>query len=213
MLLWVIIKTTDNGAKCLLTGLAIILRNQDRWEHYKLQINLSNNEGPHSALPRSHLLSHEHNMYSLYQTIFAWFFPFFQMDESQRKNRSHSDFVQVRIKITPSGLWWSRSQKRAECWTFLSCSSFTAKAWSALWDRVYSACLTRTNDRRPSAYMLTAVCRPHPGNDCVINPEPFFKLLLTAEGQNRTQTVSAHLSPRLHRRMVWSQPVISHCHS
>lgn len=59
MLLWVIIKTTDNGAKCLLTGLAIILRNQDRWEHYKLQINLFNNEGPHSVLTRSHLLSHE----------------------------------------------------------------------------------------------------------------------------------------------------------
>lgn len=36
---------------------------------------------------------------------------------------------------------------------------------------------------------------PHPGNDCVINPEPFFKLLLTAAGENGTQTVSAHLSP------------------
>lgn len=59
MLLWVIIKTTDNGAKCLLTGLAIILRNQDRWEHYKLQINLFNNEGPSSALTRSRLLFHE----------------------------------------------------------------------------------------------------------------------------------------------------------
>lgn len=53
MLLWVIIKTTDNGAKCLLTDLAIILRNQDRWEHYKLQINLFNNEGPYSVLTQS----------------------------------------------------------------------------------------------------------------------------------------------------------------
>lgn len=51
MLLWVIIKTTDNGAKCLLTGLAIILCNQDRWERYKLQINPFNNEGPRCAHP------------------------------------------------------------------------------------------------------------------------------------------------------------------
>lgn len=51
MLLWVIIKTTDNGAKCLLTGLAIILCNQDRWEHYKLQINPFNNEGLRCAHP------------------------------------------------------------------------------------------------------------------------------------------------------------------
>lgn len=43
---------------------------------------------------------------------------------------------------------------------------------------------TRTNDGRPSAYMLTAVSRPHPGNDCVINPQPFLKLLLTAEGED-----------------------------
>lgn len=56
MLLWVIIKTTDNGAKCLLTGLAVILRNQDRWEHRKSQINLFNNEGPHSGsiCPKQH---------------------------------------------------------------------------------------------------------------------------------------------------------------
>lgn len=73
------------------------------------------------------------------------------------------------------------------------------KTSSALLDHTHSACLTRTNDGRPSAYMLTAVSRPHPGNDCVINPEPFFKLLLTAEGENGTQTVSAHLSPK-HRR-------------
>lgn len=47
--------------------------------------------------------------------------------------------------------------------------------------------------------MLTAVSRPHPGNDCVINPEPFFKLLLTAVGENGTQTVAAHLSPERRR--------------
>lgn len=52
--------------------------------------------------------------------------------------------------------------------------------------------------------MLTAVSHPHPGNDCVINPEPFFKLLLTAEGENETQTVSAHLPPKQHRG--WFDP-------
>lgn len=78
------------------------------------------------------------------------------------------------------------------------------KTWSALLDQAYSACLTRTNDGRPSAYMLTAVARPHPGNDCVINLEPFFKLLLTAEGENGSQTVSAHLSPK--RRWGWFDP-------
>ena len=88
--------------------------------------------------------------------------------------------------------------KQAKCWTFFSAviHSRQKKPSSALSDHAYSACLTRTNDGRPSAYMLTAVSRPHPGNDCVINPEPFFKLLLTAEGENGTQTVSAHLSPK-----------------
>lgn len=93
---------------------------------------------------------------------------------------------------------------------FLSCYSFTTKKKKkknlkcSLSDHAYSACLTRTNDGRPSAYMLTAVSRPHPGNDCVINPEPFFKLLLTAEGENGTQTVSAHLSPK--PRWGWFDP-------
>lgn len=94
--------------------------------------------------------------------------------------------------------------KQAECRTFLSCYSFMTKTWSALSDHAYSACLTRNNDGRPSAYMLTAVSHPHPGNDCVINPEPFFKLLLTAEGENGTQTVSAHLS--LKHRWGWFEP-------
>lgn len=51
--------------------------------------------------------------------------------------------------------------------------------------------------------MLTAA-QPHPGNDCVINPEPFLKLLLTAGGENGTQTVSAHLSPK--HRGGWFDP-------
>lgn len=67
MLLWVIIKTTDNGAKCLLTGLAIILRNQDRWEHYTLQINLFNIEEPHIVLTRPvYCYMKQSNMYSVY---------------------------------------------------------------------------------------------------------------------------------------------------
>lgn len=85
--------------------------------------------------------------------------------------------------------------KQAKCWTFLSGYSFMTKTRRALLDHAYSACLTRTNDGCPSAYMLTAASHPQPGNDCVINPEPFFKLL-TAEGQNRSKTVSAHLSPK-----------------
>lgn len=94
-------------------------------------------------------------------------------------------------KKTASPVW----SKQAKCWTFLSCYSFMTKTWSALLDHVYSACLTRTNDGCLSTYMLTAVSHPQPGNDCVINPEPFFKLL-TAEGENGTKTVSAHLSPK-----------------
>lgn len=95
------------------------------------------------------------------------------------------------------------NSRRAKGWTFLSWYSFMTKTWSALLDHGYSACLTRTNDGRPSAYMLTAA-QPHPGNDCVINPEPFSKLLLTAEGENGTQTVSAHLSPK--HRGGWFDP-------
>lgn len=66
MLLWVIIKTTDNGAKCLLTGLAIILRNQDRWEHYTLQINLFNIEEPHNVTRSVYCYMKQPNMYSVY---------------------------------------------------------------------------------------------------------------------------------------------------
>lgn len=69
MLLWVIIKTTDNGAKCLLTGLAIILRNQDRWEHQKLQINLFNNEGPRWALGRVYCRTKQRHTDSLYRLL------------------------------------------------------------------------------------------------------------------------------------------------
>lgn len=123
------------------------------------------------------------------------------MHETRHKNRSCFDFVQIRTKITPS---MELISKQAKCRTFFSCYSFMTKTWSALLDHAYSACLTKTNDGRPSAYMLTAVSHPHPGNDCVINPEPFFKLLLTAEGENGTQTVSAHLSPK--HRWGWFDP-------
>lgn len=192
MLLWVIIKTTDNGAKCLLTGLAIILRNQDRWEHYKLQINLFNNEGPHSVLSRSRLLLHaatQHIQYVL-NHFYLNFTDGWNMSKKHilvrlcaDKNQNNTLYHGIKL-----------ISKQAKCWSFPSCYSFMTKTWSALLDHAYSARLTRTNDSGPSAYMLTAVYHPHPGNDCVINPQPFFKLLLTAVGENGTQTVSAHLS-------------------
>ncbi len=100
MLLWVIIKTTDNGAKCLLTGLAIILRNQDRWEHYKLQINLFSNVGPQRVLTRSHLLSHEATQHAVCTQPFLPEFPL--TDGTRQNNRSCFDFVQIRTKITAS---------------------------------------------------------------------------------------------------------------
>lgn len=144
----------------------------------------------------SHLLLHkQHNIYSLDWTIITWIFnDEWNTSEKQipvwlstERNRNNTPYCVIKM-----------ISKQAKCWTFLSCYSFMTKTWSALLDHAYSACLTRTNDGRPSAYMLTAVSRPHPGNDCVINPEPFFKLLLTAEGENGTQTVSAHLSPKHH---------------
>lgn len=81
MLLWVIIKTTDNGAKCLLTGLAIILCNQDRWEHQKLRINLFNNEGPRWALRRVYCRTKQRHTYSLY-----WLLPRFSTDGLKNKS-------------------------------------------------------------------------------------------------------------------------------
>lgn len=188
MLLWVIIKTTDNGAKCLLTGLAIILRNQDRWEHYKLQINLFNNEGPSSVLAGD---------------VYCYI--------KQAHGVLGKDFSEILRK--------NETQYKEKCLTLSTCNqeynpcamkmlsnklgpfSVGIHAWLKskvlTWiTLMYSACLTRTNGGRPSAYMLTAVSCPHPGNDCVINPKPFFKLLLTAGGENGVQTVSAHLSPK-----------------
>lgn len=90
MLLWVIIKTTDNGAKCLLTGLAIILRNQDRWEHQKLQINLFSNEGPHCVRARPHLLSHgaaPHVQFVLEPYLARFCFVFLLTDETRHKKQ------------------------------------------------------------------------------------------------------------------------------
>lgn len=81
---------------------------------------------------------------------------------------------------------------------------------SALWEHAYSACLTRTNDGPPSAYMLTAVSCPHPGNDCVINPELLFKLLLTAEGENGINCLCSPVT-NAPLRTVWATLAIRHC--
>lgn len=80
---------------------------------------------------------------------------------------------------------------------------------STPWEHAYSACVT-TNDGRPSAYMLTAVSCPHPGNDCVINPEPLFKLLLTAEGENGINCLCSPVTNAL-LRTVWATLTIRHC--
>lgn len=118
MLLWVIIKTTDNGAKCLLTGLAVILRNQDRWEHYTLQINLFNNEGPHSVLTRSCLLLREATQHV--QFVLHLF-----LSEFLLMIKADTDFV----RNTKTTLHWVIQviSKQAECRTFLSCYSFMTK--------------------------------------------------------------------------------------
>lgn len=114
------------------------------------------------------------------------------MDETCHKNIFFFDFLQIRTRIIPPTISSNWSQNKLNAGPFPAVIHSWLKTWSALLDHAYSARLTRTNDGGPSTYMLTAVYHPHPGNDCVINPEPFFKLLLTAVGEN----VSAHLSPK-----------------
>lgn len=204
MLLWVIIKTTDNGAKCLLTGLAIILCNQDRWEHYKLQINPFNNEGPPDVLTRLHLLWHEPRMHGVYCNSFCVNCE--PMDETLHERETSLTLSRICLKKQPF-LLSSRSQNRLKA---RGCLRRIQPSSSALWEHAYSACLTRTNDGRPSAYMLTAVSCPHPGNDCVINPEPLFKLLLTAEGANGINCLCSPVTNAL-LRTIWATPAIRHC--
>lgn len=101
----------------------------------------------------------------------------------------------------------SRSQNRLKTRRLFSRIQWSS---SAPWEHAYSACVTTTNDGRPSAYMLTAVSCPHPGNDCVINPEPLFKLLLTAEGENGINCLCSPVTNAL-LRTVWATLPIRHC--
>lgn len=111
--------------------------------------------------------------------------------------------AQKQQPIAPS----SRSQNRLKA---RRGSAVALPSWRALWEHAYSAWLTRTNDGPPSAYMLTAVSCPHPGNDCVINPELLFKLLLTAEGVNGINCLGSPVT-NARRRTDWATPAIRHC--
>lgn len=199
MLLWVIIKTTDNGTKCLLTGLAIILCNQDRWEHYKLQINPFNNEGQRCAHPVASIVAWATCVRGVLQQLLC---ELWLLDETLHERETRFDFEQNKhvhaIQPVP------KQAKRAMSLSRIQPSS------SALWEHAYSACLTRTNDGPPSAYMLTAVSCPHPGNDCVINPELLFKLLLTAEGENGINCLCSPVTTAP-LRTVWATLAIRHC--
>lgn len=95
MLLWVIIKTTDNGAKCLLTGLAIILCNQDRWEHYKLQINPFNNEGPRCARPVASIVARAARARAVLQQVLC---ELWLLDETLHERETRFDFEQNKRK-------------------------------------------------------------------------------------------------------------------
>lgn len=201
MLLWVIIKTTDNGAKCLLTGLAIILCNQDRWEHYKLQINPFNNEGPRCARPVASIVARAARARAVLQQVLC---ELWLLDETLHERETRFDFEQNKRKNNSRSCRAAGPPKQAKRATALSRIHPSS---SALWEHAYSACLTRTNDGPPSAYMLTAVSCPHPGNDCVINPELLFKLLLTAEGENGINCLCSPVT-NAPRRTVWA---IRHC--
>ena len=95
MLLWVIIKTTDNGAKCLLTGLAIILCNQDRWEHYKLQINPFNNEGPQCAHPVASIVAWASRVRAVLQQVLC---ELWLLDETLDERETRSNFERNKHK-------------------------------------------------------------------------------------------------------------------
>lgn len=157
------------------------------------------------VLIRSHLLSHEATHV---QFVLIPFLAVFTDGWNNHKNRSWFDLCRRCKKITPTILWSSRSQNKRNAEPFSY--SFMTRTSSALWEHAYSACLTRTNDGRPSAYMLTAVSHPRPGNDCVINPELFFKLLLTAEGQNGINCLRSPVTNAL-LKIVWFRLAISHC--
>lgn len=179
MLLWVIIKTTDNGTKCLLTGLAIILCNQDRWERYKLQINPFNNEGPRCAHPVASIVAWQTHGWGELQQFLCDCEP---MDETlpERETSSTLTIICPPRKKKNSHSCHPAAPKQAKDTTSLSRIQSSS---SAPWEHAYSACVTTTNDGRPSAYMLTAVSCPHPGNDCVINPEPFFQIVINCRGR------------------------------
>lgn len=83
-------------------------------------------------------------------------------------------------------------------------------SWRALGEHASPAWLTRTNDGPPSAYMLTAVSCPRPGNDCVINPQLLFKLLLTAEGENGINCLCSPVT-NAGWRTIGATPAIRHC--
>lgn len=98
------------------------------------------------------------------------------------------------------------------CRTLLGRHPFATREPSSALGAPVQLRATRTNDGRPSAYMLTAVSRPHPGNDCVINPQPFLKLLLTAEGEDGINCLRSPVTDAA-PRTVWVRAAISHCHS
>lgn len=108
MLLWVIIKTTDNGTKCLLTGLAIILCNQDRWERYKLQINPFNNEGPRCAHPVASIVAWETHGWGEPQQFLCDCEP---MDETLHERETSSTLTRICPPL-PQKKPSSRSQNR-----------------------------------------------------------------------------------------------------
>lgn len=203
MLLWVIIKTTDNGTKCLLTGLAIILCNQDRWERYKLQINPFNNEGPRCAHPVASIVAWETHGWGELQQFLCDCEP---MDETFHERETSSTLTRI-CPPRPPKKAIQPLPKQAKDATSLSRIQSSS---SAPWEHAYSACVTTTNDGRPSAYMLTAVSCPHPGNDCVINPEPLFELLLTAEGENGINCLCSPVTNAL-LRTLWATLTIRHC--
>lgn len=156
------------------------------------------------VLTRLHLLWPERRVYGVYYNRFCvncdcWMKRSMKEKPSLTLNRISTKITADRaIQPVP------KQAKRAMSLSHIQPSS------SALWEHAYSACLTRTNDGPPSAYMLTAVSCPHPGNDCVINPELLFKLLLTAEGENGINCLCSPVT-NAPLRTVWATLAIRHC--